>query len=186
VEGTPEVCNRAARDFAHLVTLPEAKNIHLATLNETEGADLWHYLGQSIPLLLEAAPSAAIFKIVLLPSHMSALLPQLRTLTGQSSFPHAVLARSCGVVYLALLPSGDAPNTLSHLAELAPAVFSLCAKENASVILPWCPAALKHSLNIWGPPRPDLALMRRLKSAFDPQNLFSPGRLPSAPNGPRL
>jgi glycolate oxidase FAD binding subunit len=178
VEGTLEVCDRASRDFAHLVTLPEAKNIQLAALNETEGADLWHYLGQSVPLLLEAAPSAAIFKIVLLPNRMSALLSQLRTLADQASFPHAVLARSCGVIYFALLPAEDDTGCLSRLAEAASAVFSLCAKENASVTLPWCPTKLKRSINIWGPPRPDLALQHRLKSAFDPHKLFAPGRLP--------
>jgi glycolate oxidase FAD binding subunit len=177
VEGTLEVCERAARDFAHLATLAEAKAIQLTTLNETEGADLWHYLGQSVPLLLEAAPSAAIFKIVLLPSRVSVLLPQLRALADQASLPHAVLARSCGVIYFALLPSADDPSTLTRLTGTASAVSSLCAKENASATLPWCPTALKRSINIWGPPRPDLALQRCLKSAFDPQNLFSPGRL---------
>jgi FAD/FMN-containing dehydrogenase len=178
VEGTPEVCDRATRDFAHLAAFPEAQNIQLTALNETEGADLWHYLGQSVPLLPEAASSAAIFKIVLLPSRMSALLPQLCALADQAPFPYAVLARSCGVIYFALLPSSDDLSALSRLAEAASAVFSLCAKENASVTLPWCPTALKRLINIWGPPRPDLNLQRRLKSAFDPHDLFSPGRLP--------
>jgi glycolate oxidase FAD binding subunit len=177
IEGTPEVCDRAARDFAHLVAQTEAKNIQLTTLNETEGADLWHYLGQSVPLLLEAAPSAAIFKIVLLPSRMTALLPQLQALGDQASLAHAFLARSCGVIYFALLPSADDPSSLSRLADAASAVFSLCAKESVSATLPWCPTSLKRSINIWGPPRPDLALQRRLKSAFDPHNLFAPGRL---------
>jgi glycolate oxidase FAD binding subunit len=177
-EGSPEVCGRAARDFTHLAALPEAQNIQLATLNETEGADLWHYLGQSIPLLLETSPSATIFKIVLLPSRMSALLPQLRALADHHSLAHAVLARSCGIIYFALLPAEDDTSSLSRLGETASSVFSLCTKENATVTLPWCPTPLKRSINIWGPPRPDLALMRRIKSAFDQHNLFSPGRLP--------
>jgi glycolate oxidase FAD binding subunit len=178
IEGTPEVCGRATRDFAHLVAQPEAKNIQLTTLNETEGADPWHYLGQSVPLLLEAAPLAVVFKIVLLPSRMTALLPQLLALAEQASFPHAVLARSCGVIYFAVLPAEDEPKSLSRVAAAAADVFSRCAKENASATLPWCPAALKRSINVWGALRPDLALQRRLKSAFDPQNLFAPGRLP--------
>ena len=178
VEGTAEVCDRAARDFAYFAALPEAKKIQLTTLNETEGADLWHCIGQAIPVLLEAAPSAAIFKIVLLPSRMSALLPQLRILAEGSSFSHAVLARSCSVIYFALLPTEDGPNSLCRLAKAASAVFSLCSKENASATLPWCPTALKRRVNIWGPIQPDLILQRRLKSAFDPHNFFAPGRLP--------
>jgi glycolate oxidase FAD binding subunit len=177
VEGTPEVCDRATRDVAHLAALPEVKNIQLTTLNETEGADLWHYLGQSVPLLLEASPSAAIFKIALLPSRMSALLPQLRTLADEASLPHAVLARSCGIIYFALLPPEGDSISFSRLSQAAAAIFSSCGKENASATLPWCPSALKHPISIWGPPRLDLTLQHRLKSAFDPHNLFAPGRL---------
>jgi glycolate oxidase FAD binding subunit len=178
VEGTREVCDRATRDFARLVALPDAKNIQLTTLNESEGADLWHPIGQAIPLLLDSAPSAVIFKIVLLPGYMNALIPQLRTLADQFSLHHALLARARGVIYFALLPSGGDASALSQLAGAASAVFSLCAKGNATATLPWCPTNLKHSINIYGPPRPDLALMRPLKSAFDPNNIFAPGRLP--------
>jgi len=56
-------------------------------------------------------------------------------------------------------------------------VFSLCTSENASAALPWCPTQLKRQVNVWGSPRADFALMRRLKAAFDPQDLFAPGRL---------
>ena len=177
VEGTPEVCDRASREFGQLAAPPTTKDMQLATLGENEGADLWHYIGQAIPLLLESCPSAAIFKITLLPNRMSGLLTQLQSLANQSPFTHATLARSSGVIYFALLPSRDGANVLSRLTQAASAVFALCAKEDASATLPWCPTALKGRVNIWGPPRPDVALERRLKSAFDPQNLFAPGRI---------
>jgi glycolate oxidase FAD binding subunit len=177
IEGTPEVCERASREFAQFTSAFAAKNMQLATLDENEGADLWHYIGQAVPLLLESAPSAAIFKITLLPGRMGALLPQLASLARQSSIGHATLARSCGVIYFALLPSTGDVNGLGRLAQAASAIFAFCSKEGACAVLPWCPTALKRRVNIWGPPRPDFALQRRLKSAFDPQNLFAPGRL---------
>ena len=176
VEGISEVCDRASRELAQLAKGPTAKPAQLLTLGESEGADLWHYLGQSIPLLLKASPSAAIFKIALLPNRMPALLQQLLPIVDQASLPHAILARACGVIYFALLPEAGDPASLQFLAKAASAIFALCAKENASATVPWCPVALKRVINIWGPSRPDLALMRRLKSAFDPDNLFSPGR----------
>lgn len=176
VEGIPEVCDRASREFARLAVAPTAKPTQLLTLDESDGADLWHYLSQAIPLLLEASTSSAIFKIAVLPNRMPTLLQRLRALADQASFSIAVLSRACGVLYFALLPpSGDFPS-VAQLAKASSSVFAFCAAENASVTLPWCPAALKRSINIWGPPRPDFALMRRLKSAFDPENLFSPGR----------
>jgi glycolate oxidase FAD binding subunit len=176
IEGSSEVCDRASREFARITSLPEAKHTQLLTLNETEGADLWHYLGQSIPLLLEASPLASTFKITLLPGSLAPLLQQLRILADQASLPYAVLARACGVLYVALLPPLDDSASLGRLSEAAAAIFSLCASENTSATLPWCPTSLKRRVNVWGSPRPDQALMRRLKSAFDPQNLFAPAR----------
>jgi len=186
-----------------MAALPEGKHSQLITLKETEGADLWHYLGQSVPLLLEASAETAVFKITILPSRLAPLLEQLRTLADQASLAHAILARACGVVYFALLPpAGEAtrpaPAPLHRLARPTSSVFSLCASEDASVTLPWCPTQLKREANIWGldaaapagqpaltsaissathrVPLPNLVLMRRLKTAFDPQNLFAPGR----------
>jgi glycolate dehydrogenase FAD-binding subunit len=176
VEGTPEVCDRASREFAQLSAPPTAKPVQFVTLNEAEGADLWHYLGQSVPLLLETSPATAIFKIALLPRQIPALLQKLRTLANRASLRCAVLARACGVVYFALLPPSGDTASLERLTETVSAVFSLCSGENVPATLPWCPTPLKPSINIWGQPRPDLALMRRLKSAFDPQNVFAPGR----------
>lgn len=180
VEGIPEVCERASRELAQLVASSAAKPAQFVTLNESEGADLWHYLGQSIPLLLEASPSAAIFKISAPPARLAPLLQQLSALADQSSLEHVALARACGVLYFALLPDSGGLASLQRLTESASRVFSLCASENATVSLPWCPIALKRSVNVWGPPRPDFALMRRLKSAFDPQNIFAPGRFLSS------
>ena len=177
VEGTSAVCERATREFAHLAASWDDKNTQLATLDETQGADLWHYIGQAIPTLLESSPSAAIFKITLLPGHIGHLLPRLHSLAEQASMPHATLARACGVVYFALLPSSDDLSLLQHLSLVSSAIFALCAQANASATLPWCPAALKRQISIWGVLRGDLALQRRLKSAFDPQNLFAPGRV---------
>jgi glycolate oxidase FAD binding subunit len=183
VEGTPEVCDRSTRELTTLAAHPESKNIKAAVLNESEGADVWHYLGQSIPLLLEASPAACIFKIAQLPDRLEKLFYQLRAIADQSALSHALISRAAGIVYFALLPSADLPDPLPHLAAAASAIFHLCAKETASATILWCPTALKHSVNIWNfsaasttPARSDLPLMRRLKSAFDPHNIFAPGR----------
>jgi len=38
------------------------------------------------------------------------------------------------------------------------------------------PVAIKRQIDVFGPPRADIAIMRRLKEQFDPQRLLSPGR----------
>jgi glycolate oxidase FAD binding subunit len=176
VEGTPEVCERCARDLTRLVHQPSAKNPQFTELSENEAADFWHYIGQAVPLLLEASPAAAIFKIVQLPARFGPLFTRLSAIAEQAALPHSLMARACGVVYFALLPAANDADSLRRLIEAASAIFQLCVREGASSTIPWCPVALKRATNIWGPALPDANLMPRLKSAFDPQNIFAPGR----------
>jgi glycolate oxidase FAD binding subunit len=177
VEGTPEVCERCAHDLKHLVVQLTAKNPQFTDLVENEAADFWHYIGQAIPLLLEASPAAAIFKIVELPAPLGPLFTQLSTIAEQSALPHCLMARACGVVYFALLPAANDADSLRRLIEATSDIFHLCAREGASSTILWCPVELKRAINIWGPALRDANLMRRLKFAFDPQNIFAPGRL---------
>src|SRR5215831_16071612 len=95
VEGIPEVCERASREFAQLAASSTLKPTQFVTVSESEGADLWHYIGQSIPLLLEASPFVAILKITTLPARLTSLLQQVGGLADQASLAHAVLARAC-------------------------------------------------------------------------------------------
>jgi glycolate oxidase FAD binding subunit len=51
---------------------------------------------------------------------------------------------------------------------------ALAAQGN--VVLPRCPPPWKHQLPVWGAPRSDAGLMRRIKDIMDPRRLFNPGR----------
>jgi glycolate oxidase FAD binding subunit len=176
VEGTAEVCERCVRDLKRLAGQPPANNLQFTELSENEAADFWHYIGQAIPLLLEASPAVTIFKIVHLPARLGPLFAQLRAIAEQAALPHSIMARACGVVYFALLPATNDADSLLRLTQASSAVFQLCSREGAATTIPWCPVELKRAVNIWGPALPGLNLMRRLKSAFDPQNIFAPGR----------
>ncbi|HKZ08663.1 MAG TPA: FAD-binding oxidoreductase [Methylomirabilota bacterium] len=63
---------------------------------------------------------------------------------------------------------------------LAGAVASLRASlepEGGSLVVERAPRAVKDALDVWGPVAPEaLALMRRLKSEFDPAGILNPGR----------
>jgi glycolate oxidase FAD binding subunit len=182
IEGTPEVCDRYARDLTQLARDSACTNIHIFASNDSRGADLWNYIGQAIPLLLETSLHATILKIALLPTALPAMIVQLTAIADRASLPHFTMARASGIIYFALLPappaSADEAAIISSLAQASSAIFELCARESASASLQWCPTALKHLINVWGSAvRPDSALMHRLKSAFDPQNILAPGRL---------
>jgi glycolate oxidase FAD binding subunit len=52
----------------------------------------------------------------------------------------------------------------------------LAVRHRGNLIITRCPADWKPQLPIWGEPRGDWALMKKVKQAIDPQNLFNPGR----------
>jgi glycolate oxidase FAD binding subunit len=49
--------------------------------------------------------------------------------------------------------------------------------EGGSLVVERAPVELKRAADVWGPiPEPSLAVMRRLKSEFDPRGMLNPGR----------
>ena len=60
----------------------------------------------------------------------------------------------------------EAVTTLRKAADIAGGPF----------VVESCPPSLKRVINVWGEPRPDFPIMRRLKEQFDPRRLLSPGR----------
>jgi glycolate oxidase FAD binding subunit len=50
------------------------------------------------------------------------------------------------------------------------------AGPDGNVVVTRCPPEWKRELPIWGKPRGDVGLMRRVKEALDPRGVFNPGR----------
>jgi glycolate oxidase FAD binding subunit len=176
-DGTSEVCERYIRDLTALATQSPATNIHVLNAASSAGPDLWHHIGQAVPLFLQTSPVATIFKIVHTPSDLSALIDRLVAIAVQADLPHALLARASGVVYFALLPLPTSEEIPAQLILIARSIFDLCAKQCASAMLPWCPTKLKRHINIWGPSPQVLSVLRGIKSSLDPHNIFAPARL---------
>jgi glycolate oxidase FAD binding subunit len=70
--------------------------------------------------------------------------------------------------------------TPDRAAAMLKALLDSAAAAEGNVILPCCPPAWKTGLPVWGRPRGDAWLMRRVREALDPRGLFNPGRFPAA------
>ncbi len=173
-EGTPEVIARYARDLTRLAEESGASSANI--LDDATRPLIWARLRESIPLLLDASPGAAIAKLSLLPGNWPAAFEELHEISLRFALPFALIARGTGSVYCAFLPDAVGQDSMSRLAEATTAVFESAARAGGHAAMPWCPTELKSHFNIWGPPRADWPLMQRVKSAFDPAGIFSPGR----------
>ncbi len=171
-EGAEPVVNRYSRELAGLAGAAGAA----ATLDLDDAAHgpVWQQLCDAITAFLAASASAVIFRISVLPGRFAELFAAFQSAARQHSVPHALLGRGSGTIYLALSPPES--GSLDALAKIGEHVFQMVAAAGGHAMLPWCPAALKRSLSVWGPARPDAHLMRRVKNVFDPAGILAPGR----------
>jgi glycolate oxidase FAD binding subunit len=173
--GTPEVLDRYSRDLTRLAA--ESHSSSATILDDTTRPVLWGRLRESISMLLESSPATAIFKISVLPSLHAELFTSLAQIAKQVGFPHALVARAGGTIYFALLPTFTNEQSMSLLAEAVTKSTQIVSGAGSDAVLLFAPPALKTRVNSRITSRPDLPLMRRLKSAFDPQDVFATGRL---------
>jgi glycolate dehydrogenase FAD-binding subunit len=175
--GQPSVVDRHARELGHMASGAHAEEF--MQLSDAESSFILARMYEFPRLVLEAAPSAMIFRIAVLPTVMAPLLASLNQLAVKSHLDFAALTRASGIVYAAFLPQEGDAAPVSALAKVSGEVFQACAnlEIGAQAMMEWSPAEVKRAVaGVWGPIRQDFALMRRVKNAFDPQSVLSPGR----------
>jgi glycolate oxidase FAD binding subunit len=175
-EGAETILRRYSSELAQYAQKCGASNYHL--LEEYDDKALGGALRELLNLLSWSGPAATIFKINTLPG-FTPDVPALSTLAARFSIPSYIFANSSGPLYFALQPGDLNDKTIGSLAHIALGVFEYAAAHNGSASILFCPTSLKRVVNIWGPARNDSALMRRVKNAFDPENVFAPGRFVS-------
>ncbi len=71
----------------------------------------------------------------------------------------------------------DGDHTQSEAVGLLAKLRELAVAGRGGVVVTRCPPQWKSEIRIWDEPRGDVPLMRRVKQALDPHDLFNPGRL---------
>ena len=172
-EGNESVVKRITRELEKLSTVAEApKNKYLTpATNEHLGG----FLSQSYGFLIYAATSVALFRIVL-PEFTAANIAEILRPAGEHSLRAVFGLRACNVAYLAFLAKTGDASAIQSLGPLATDVISTVAALQGTATLLHGPRSAKHDNNVWGTKRADFPLMQRVKRAFDPHNIFAPGR----------
>ena len=73
------------------------------------------------------------------------------------------------------MPAGGAVKA-AQAAELIEKFTAEAAKHGGNLIVESCPRELKEKIRVWGRPRSDDVVMRRLKDKMDPNGVLNPGR----------
>lgn len=114
------------------------------------------------------APAAVGLMANLLPS---AVADFCRALDRRPE-PWRVQAHAGSGIVRAFAEDATLDAVAATLRELTP----LAAQAAGNVVVPRCPTAWKARLPVWGAPRGDVVVMRKVKLALDPLGVFNPGR----------
>jgi glycolate oxidase FAD binding subunit len=171
--GNDQVLARFALDLQRMAEEAGATG---ATILGENLQPAWTRKREFIPIALASSPAATVFKISVLPNRMVEAVAVAQQASEKNLLPWAAMARGVGIIYFALLPADRDENTRQHVASVADSIQAGCSQLQGHSTIPWCPSEWKSTLKVWGPTRPDTALMRKLKNVFDPYNILSPGR----------
>jgi glycolate oxidase FAD binding subunit len=175
--GQPAVVDRHARELVRMASAASVEQFQ--PLGEPEGIPVLTRIREFPRLILESSPSAMIFRVNVLPSAIPSFLQTLGDLANKERFDLVTLTRASGILCAAFLGKEGTDTSPAACARLIQEVFhfNATAEAHAQSMLEWCPPEVKRLVSdVWGPPRTDLPLMRKVKHAFDPQNVLSPGR----------
>ena len=155
--GTAEPAVRAQQaEFAELAARARG---HLQTM----GAGFWRTWERV------TAAGGIVLRLTTLPDRLTAALADART-----AAPEAATTATCGAgVARVVLDGGDARAVAALVERLRAGV----AAADGSVVVERAPRTVRELVDPWGPVEPGaLALMRALKTEFDPLGLLNPGR----------
>jgi glycolate oxidase FAD binding subunit len=172
-EGTEPILRRYSSDLVQYAEQSGAANWNL--LDEATGKLISKDLQEFPRFLASASPAATIFKLSTLLT-LPANILNLCTGAQRHAIPCCLFANNSGPLYFALQPAKLDDAAIAALAEISAEVFEFAAAHRGQASIPFCPTKLKRRVNIWGPAREDADLMRRVKNAFDPHDIFAPGR----------
>jgi glycolate oxidase FAD binding subunit len=174
--GDERVVERHGVDLSRMSQ--EAHALSFVALSDQEKQVLLARIREFPTHIADFTAAATLFRTSILPTHMAALVERARQVAEHNQLPVATLVRASGIVFCALVPPTLDAETLARLAQAARELFHTIASAeiNGRAVIERCPTELKQQVHVWGPARDDLTLMHRLKQAFDPQGILSPGR----------
>lgn len=149
----------------------------LARVAGEQAAGLWTRVCDFVRRARAATPGATVIKASLLLTRIEPFLVEAAQIAQRYKLPSAASARAgSGIVYFALLPASGGDNASERVSQAATEMIHHGINLGGRVTIEWAPAALKRTVNVWGPTRDDLSLMQGLKREFDPDRVLNPGR----------
>ena len=121
-------------------------------------------------IIWEGATPALVAKLSVLPTKFAAVCALIERAAEAEALTWKVVVQSVGAGYARL--EGNERALRTALLTLRDKLM----KMGGTIVAFGCPVAVKHGLDVWGPPSDAQPLMVRIKQRFDPDGTLNPGR----------
>ncbi len=125
----------------------------------------------------ESYPGFIALKSNFLISRCEEMMQNCEETTSRLGLNCAFICRSgSGILYSYILLRKELGPESDLLIELIENQNSDAVKNEGNVVVESCPFPLKQKVDVWGQPKGDYQIMRRLKGQIDPAGVLNPGR----------
>ncbi len=168
--GSKRVIERYSRTLAELgrsVSKP------VASLGAEEAARGWERIVDFRALTAQSFRDSVILKVMLPISATEDFLAAARQECERAKARLGILAQpGSGVAHLCLPEVAASANAVGLIENLRRAAANL----HGALVVERCSPEVKPQIDVWGPTGSDFEIMRKLKQAWDPKGILSPGR----------
>jgi glycolate oxidase FAD binding subunit len=166
--GSEKVLDRCA---CELEELGKAAGAPVQRLEATSAVRVWARIGNFQDCLGEVSPRVTILKVALPGAAGEEFLSRANQEAASEGVRLASFTQGgVGVIHLGLLD--EPPGLMALISRLRSAAEDL----GGALIVERCAPELKERLDVWGAPGDDFGVMSKLKAAWDPKGVLSPGR----------
>ncbi len=170
--GNEKVVERHAADLARMARDSAAREFQ--PLSDEHSQALLEGLREFARHVQAAHPAAVIFRVSALPAVIGELVERVVAIAKRMNLASGSVMKAGSTIYFALWR--EAGRSESDLQRASEEIFAAGDAVGARAMIESCPAELKRAVNVWGAPRGDLELMKRVKKVFDPAGILAPGR----------
>lgn len=175
VEGFEEAVVRMLSEMDRMSRETGAANTQI--LRDETHRSFWDAHSNMAEALLRESPGMVSLRLNYPVAKHLETIRLVESLAEDHGVPHALAAHGGnGIARLHLLPRPDDRTTPERISTLAHAVIQHCHALGGNGVVERALPEHKPGLPVWGVPRADELLMKRIKAQMDPAGLFSPGR----------
>jgi len=175
LEGVTESVDRQVSEMGEMGRKDGA--LEVATLLSERHQAFWKSLQDLPEKMSKVSPNHLALKSSFLISKGADMLGYHETLVRDLGADCALVCHcGNGILYSYVLVGDELPSKKNALIEFVEKLTTLAVKNEGNLVVESSPLAIKEKVAVWGHPRGDLRIVRRLKEEIDPAGILNPGR----------